>query len=197
MVTLPASVAIGVWVWSSSGRRLALLWGLLFGLGLLLVLITKVAFAGWGIGVRTLDFTGISGHAMRACAVLPVMACLMARNALPRTRLCALALGAGLAGLIGFSRIVTQAHSASEALAGCLLGALVSLVFIRHCEAQPATTFPRWLIALSVLALLSASRAEPAPTQSWVNGLAVYLAGHKEPVTREAWLAGRRRGNYE
>ena len=38
----------------------------------LITTVTKVAFIGYEVGYAPLDYTGISGHAMFAAAVLPV-----------------------------------------------------------------------------------------------------------------------------
>ena len=40
--------------------------------GRFLVICTQVAYAGWGIGMKRIDFTEISGHSMSAASVLPV-----------------------------------------------------------------------------------------------------------------------------
>ncbi len=52
---------------------------------------TKVAFIGYEVGYAPWDYTGISGHAMFAAAVLPVLASLLAGNASPRWRMGAVA----------------------------------------------------------------------------------------------------------
>ena len=41
---------------------------------------SKVAFIGWGLGLSALDFTGISGHAMIASAVYPLLLGTLAAN---------------------------------------------------------------------------------------------------------------------
>ena len=188
-LTLPAALAITIWLGYTRAWRLAAGWSMLFGFGLALVLVTKIAFVGWGIGIRALDFTGISGHAMRAAAILPVMALLMTKNLGPQARAAGLAAGWGLAVLVGLSRYVVHAHSFSEALAGCLLGVLVAMGFMRLCREQPTPAVPGWLLAFGLLALLPSSQAKPAPTTQWVNGVALYLAGHDRPYDRELWLA--------
>jgi membrane-associated phospholipid phosphatase len=108
--------------------RLARLWCLLLGAGLLLVTITKIVFIGWGARIAKLDFTGISGHATRVAAIMPVM--LPAQKA--RTWEGRLAVTAGMAFgfAIGVSRLMLQVHSGSEVMAGYILGAAISLAFI-------------------------------------------------------------------
>ena len=187
VVMMPAAVMIVAWLLSARAGRLALCWCLMFGGALACVLATKIAFIGWGLGIRVLDFTGLSGHAMRACAVLPVLAYLTLRHAPPGWRIAGLALGGVLAALVGISRVVVHAHTISEAVGGCLLGALVSLSFIRLCQTRPTLALPRWLLALGLLALLPTAQASPAPTNGWVNGIALYLSGRERPYRRDDW----------
>jgi membrane-associated phospholipid phosphatase len=187
VVLLPAAAVVFAWLLCGRAPRLAWAWCLLFGGALTLVLASKLAFVGWGIGSRTLDFTGFSGHAMRACAVLPVMAYLCLRHSVGWLRVTGLAAAYLVGALIGVSRVLVHAHSVSEAVAGALLGVLISALFIRWCSAFPRAAAPRWVIALSLLALLPSSQAAPAPTEQWVNQLALYLSGHERPYQRDDW----------
>ena len=189
VMMLPAAAAIGLWLAITRAWRIGLIWCLLFGFGLLAVLATKIAFIGWGIGIRALDFTGISGHAMRASAVLPVLCYLGLRAAPARLRQAGLMTGFAAGALISLSRIAIHAHSVSEAVTGFMLGTLISLAFIYVCQSRPALQIPKWLLALSLLALLPTSHAAPAPTSRWINGVALYLAGHDQPYERDHWRA--------
>ena len=189
VMMLPAAAAIGLWLAVTRAWRMALIWCLFFGAGMLVVLVTKIAFVGWGIGIRALDFTGISGHAMRASAVLPVLCYLGLRAAPAVLQQAGLLIGFAAGALISLSRIAVHAHSVSEAVAGFILGTLISLAFIHICQSRPALHIPQWLLALSLLALLPTSHAAPAPTSRWINGVALYLAGHDKPYERDSWLA--------
>src|SRR5215217_2554483 len=82
-VTGPLCIAVAVWLLAGRTWRLSLSWCMLFGIGLLLVAITKIAYYGWGIGIPQWKFAGLSGHAMRACAVYPVVLYLMFLKAGP------------------------------------------------------------------------------------------------------------------
>jgi hypothetical protein len=86
--------------------------------------------------------------------------------------------------MIGESRLVLHYHSVSEVVSGCLLGSLVGLGFIRLCAAKAIECLNRWLVALSLCALLPTAYAEPAPTQGWLTSTALYLSGHDKPYTR-------------
>ncbi len=73
-ILLPAAM-LALWALSrhAAGRRLALGWLGSLGSAVFLTTATKVAFIGWGLGWPAIDFTGISGHAMFAAAVYPLL----------------------------------------------------------------------------------------------------------------------------
>ena len=70
---------------------------LCFGAASLVVLVSKLAFLGWGIGSARLNFTGFSGHTMLSAAVWPVALWLVASRATHRTRVALAVLGWALA----------------------------------------------------------------------------------------------------
>lgn len=184
VVMLPAAAAIMGWLLIGKAWRMAFWWGCLFALGLFIVLATKVAFIGWGIGIEALDFTGISGHAMRAAAVFPVIAYLMLEYSAPRIKKLGVAIGIAAGMAIGISRLALHYHSPSEVIAGLLLGTGIALGFIRLLFAWRMPRLNRWLVGLSMCALIPTSYAEPAPTENWVNAIALYLSGHEKPYVR-------------
>lgn len=191
-ITAFAALAIAAWLLAEGERRLAFWWSMLFSVGTAIVVATKIAFIGWGIGIRAIDFAGFSGHAMRATAVLPVLFYLMLERA-PRS-LRAIGALAGLAGgvLVGVSRVVVNAHSVSEVVLGVLLGASVSIGFLWVAS----NTLRRHVItplrlSLCVLAALHAPYVHPAPTQKWLTRVTMLISGHEQPVSRGAWRDGR------
>lgn len=184
VVTLPAAATITVWLLAGRAWHMALRWSVLFISGLAIVVATKIAFIGWGIGIHALDFMGMSGHAMRATAVFPVISYLVLQKSLPGVRASGVMLGLLLGVLVGASRIALQVHSVSEAVAGCAIGAAVSLGFIWMSRELPRPHLDRRLIALGMFALLPAAYANPAPTTQWMNAVALYLSGHDAPYSR-------------
>ncbi|PUA17166.1 membrane-associated phospholipid phosphatase [Glaciimonas sp. PCH181] len=186
-VMLSVAVIITIWLMTGSAWRMAFWWCVLFGAGLLIVLATKIAFVGWGIGIRDLDFTGISGHAMRATAVMPVMLYLMLQNTRRPLLVAGVLLGLLFGVLIGISRLVVNVHSISEVVAGCLLGGIISIVFLLIAAPLPKPAIRWWYIGLSLIVMLGASRAEPVPSQRWVRDVSLYLAGHDRPYIRATW----------
>ena len=116
-------VAIGLgWSTRRAERGLSLLLPIAFAA--IIVTTTKIAFMGFGWRIVSLDFTGISGHAMLAAAVAP---------ASPRREV-ATVLAAAIVVLVAVSRIATGAHSASEVLSRCALGVLAAAVTIRSID---------------------------------------------------------------
>ncbi|SFU62818.1 phosphatase PAP2 family protein [Pseudoduganella namucuonensis] len=186
-VTGPLGVAIAVWLLAGKSWRMTLAWCGLFGAGMGLVVATKVAFIGWGVGSASLEFAGISGHAMRASAVFPVTAWLATRNAGDPWRQAALAAGVLLALMIGVSRVPVLAHSASEVVAGCMLGLLVAAAFIWSVRTEEHAVLGRLLAALCIPAVLILPRVEPLPTEMWMTRLALVLSGRDQPFTRQHW----------
>jgi membrane-associated phospholipid phosphatase len=122
-LNVTALLAVGVAAWLVGARcwRLALVWCAVFGGAMLVAAASQVAFIGWGIGIRALSFTGFSGHAARAAAVFPVALFLLAERGSPRLRRGAVAVGGLLAVAVALARVQVGAHSASEALSGCVL----------------------------------------------------------------------------
>jgi membrane-associated phospholipid phosphatase len=184
VVTLPAATLCLLWLAYGNRWRLAVLWGALLGVGLLLVTITKLAFIGWGIGIHWLDFTGISGHVMRATAIAPVMFYLVTKDARPFVRYASVVAGMLFGMIIGVSRIMVHAHSWSEVFSGYLLGALISWAFIRLLVRAPRLALPNWAIALGLLVLVPMPLSSAAPTEQWLTHIALTLSGNSRPYTR-------------
>ncbi|WP_296001381.1 phosphatase PAP2 family protein [Rugamonas sp.] len=186
-MTGPIGVAIAVWLLAGQSWRLTLSWCLLFGAGMALVVLTKVAFIGWGLGVESVEFSGFSGHAMRAAAVFPVACYLGCRQLGASARVWGTLAGIAVAVLISLSRIYVQAHSVSEVVTGTLLGLMVAAAFIWHASTEHHLALSRVLLVLCIPILLVAPRLEPVPTEQWMTELALLLSGHDEPFTRDQW----------
>ncbi len=192
-ITSFAAVAIAAWLLAENERRFAFWWSLLFTVGMSIVVATKMAFIGWGIGIRAIDFTGFSGHAMRSTAVMPVLFYLVLEKAPKPLRafgaLCGLLFGV----VVAVSRLAVHAHSLSEVVAGWMLGASVSIGFIWVASATLRKhVFTPLRVALSLLALLPAPYVHPAPTQQWLTAITLYVSGHDEPHPRAGWRERRR-----
>jgi membrane-associated phospholipid phosphatase len=196
-ILLPALLAMTGWLAWTRPTRLPAVWLACTALAAALTTLSKVAFIGWGIGYAPLDYTGISGHAMFAAAILPLLARGLAGPVPPPWPAAALLAGWALALVIAVSRVVTGAHSASEAVAGCLLGTLATLATLALAPAPPAAAAhaaPRALVAALALWLaLTPAGAPPSATHGLVTRLALAVAGHSRPYTRADLLRQPRR----
>jgi membrane-associated phospholipid phosphatase len=192
---LAVSLAIAIALWLALGYtwRMALLWLATLGAAIGLVVVTKLAFLGWGVGIRELDFTGVSGHAMLSTAVYPVALFLVLLSARPSVRLVGVLLGIAAGMVVGVSRVVLVAHSPSEAITGCIVGALAALVFVRaawHLQPGRLSALP---VAVSLMALTIALHDVRVPTQRWFTHIALKVSGHERPFVRARWKAGHHR----
>ncbi|AJC22465.1 phosphatase PAP2 family protein [Pandoraea pulmonicola] len=188
-VTVPAAAALTLWLLSARAWRMAITWGVMFAAGALLVAVSKVMFLGWGMGVRELDFTGVSGHTMLAATVYPVIAWLLLRRLAWPWRVLGMA-GAMVGSVaVGVSRVALSAHSVSETVAGWMVGFAVCAAFAwfsRHDDAPNLKTLP---MAASLFVLVMWLHGERVPTQRWITHIALQLSGRDQPFRRASWHA--------
>lgn len=190
---LPALLLAVLWLSRRpGGGRLAGVWLAATAAAALLTTATKVAFIGYGIGYAPLDFTGISGHAMFAAAVLPPLVLLAggAGGVGQRRRL--LIAGYGLAGAVAVSRVMVGAHSWSEVVAGAALGALCSGGALASAR-MPVARLARWVpAALAAWGLVAVAAAPPSRTHDLVTRLALAQSGRAQPYQRWEMLRAHR-----
>ncbi|CAB3760202.1 phosphoesterase [Burkholderia sp. MSh2] len=177
-VTLPLAVACIGWLTrSNAGRHGAAAWTLMLAAGMALVGATKTLYAGCGIQIRAIDFRVISGHTMLAAAVWP-MTCALALAGCARLRPGAsLALGLALGALIGVARVIDDAHTPSEVVAGWIVGSAVALSFVRRHGAPRIAPRYRLLAAASLLAVSAVAYGHHAPIQAAIELYSPFLCG--------------------
>lgn len=188
-VTVPAAAALTLWLLCARAWRMALTWVALFGVASLVVAASKVMFLGWGLGVRELDFTGVSGHTMLAATVYPVIIWLLLRRLTWPWRVLGMAAVTVASVAVGASRVALSAHSISESVAGCAVGFAVCAAFAwftRHDEAPNLKTLP---MAASLFVLVMWLHGERVPTQRWITHIALTLSGREQPFRRISWHA--------
>jgi membrane-associated phospholipid phosphatase len=188
-ILLPAAALTALALFArATTRMLALRWVLLVAVATVLTTASKVAFIGWGLGWAPINFTGVSGHAMFAAAVYPVLLVSFvnadARGHYSR----AIALGYGIALLVGVSRVVVGAHSVSEVLAGLLLGGAASALTLAWSAPPTRLMRPLVPLALVVWIALTPLHLPASQTHNFVTRLALALAGHDTPYTRHDLL---------
>ncbi len=145
---------------------------------------SKVAFLGYGIGHAPLDFTGFSGHAMFAAAVMPLLVRLAAGPGSADGRRRVLILGYLLALAVAVSRVKVGAHSVSEVVAGFALGAAASATALRAGR-WPALQLARWMpLALLAWAVVAVVGAPASRTHDAVTQLSLALSGRAKAYQR-------------
>ena len=185
-VVLPcALLAAIVLLCKPDTRRLAIWWMLSLGAAITLTTASKLAFIGWGVGSAELDFTGISGHAMFASAVYPLLFGTLLAPPAPRGGAgCAIVAGFMLALLVGVSRVMIGVHSVSEVVAGLLVGGMVSALVLGLVRMPRLSTGPIVPAALVLFAAWMPIHAPASVTHLAVTQLSLLLSGNKEPFTR-------------
>ena len=157
-----------------------------------LVALTKIAFMGWGVGVRDLDFTGISGHAMVSSAVLPValfVACLPGRQWVR-----AFGVSAGRADWNRGRRVADLAECPFSVGSGDRMRARRARR--RWCSwrlpgARNPASCRRAPVAVSLAMVAIMLHGISVPTQRWITDIALHLSGREQPYIRARWKAGR------
>ena len=171
-----------------STRTLAWHWGLGLWLAVWVAVFSKVAFIGWGIGLSSLNFTGVSGHSMVAAAIYPLSFGIFLSSFGASKQKWAITTGFCLAIMIGVSRIAVGAHTVFEVLIGLLLGMLVSLIVLHTGTfAQVVVRAPVALAAL-VWLLISPLHTPQFQTHQWITSLSLTLSGNQIPYTRVGML---------
>lgn len=183
---LPALLAATAWLaWRRGARRLAAAWLLSTVLAAALTTASKVAFIGYGLGWAALDFTGFSGHAMFAAAVLPPLMLVLAGGSSPGQQRAAVAAGYALALAVAVSRVMVGAHSWSEVVAGAALGALASGVALGCTGPLPPLRLARWVLPVLLgWTFFGVAAAPPSRTHDWVTRLALAQSGRQQPFQR-------------
>ncbi|CAM6575095.1 TPA: phosphatase PAP2 family protein [Klebsiella quasipneumoniae subsp. similipneumoniae] len=185
-VLLPSAAALFiVLMLRKTSRLLAWQWSLLFGITGAIVCASKLAFMGWGLGIRELDYTGFSGHSALSAAFWPIFLWLLSARFSAGVQRAAVATGYVLAAVVGYSRLVIHAHSVSEVIAGLLLGAAGSALFLLL---QKRTTHSdiSWggVACLVMVPLILLHSGNKAPTQSLLRQIATAVGPLDKPFTR-------------
>lgn len=145
------------------------------------VLISKIAFMGWGIGSTALDFTGFSGHAAMSAAIYPVLLAWISPGPRghPVPHLSGMLAGVMLTLLISASRISLHAHSISEVVSGFALG-LGAAMFALYFPVSPIRRGSAAVLLIIGLATGLTVRMAPMPSSHQIVGeLARRLSGNE------------------
>jgi len=182
-VMVPAAGAIAVWLLSGRAWKLALCWCLIFAAGLGLVALSKIAFLGWGLGIPSIGFKALSGHAWRATAVMPVLFFVLLQGTPGTWRNRGFALGVALSIGLGGLLVVFGFHTVSEVIASSILGIGADLVFVRVSTMLPAPGINRRAVAMSLLTFLLIWGVKPAAINHHLVDVALYFSGRDHPYS--------------
>lgn len=185
--TTPIMLGVACFFVIQGNSYFAIRWISLNVVGMGLVVASKIAFIGWGIGISAIDYTGCSGHAMRASAVFPVVAFLIFRKSSPPIQVIAGISCLGISVMIGFSRFFLHLHSISEIIMGCLFGFMISAYFIAKLKHSVPTISLGSLVMICTIPFVSVTILGPTQTQAVLVDMALYLSGHAKPYVREEW----------
>lgn len=191
---LTAALTLVLWLAAARAWFVGFLWLLVLGAAVLVVLTSKIAFLGWGLGIARLNFTGVSGHAMLATAVTPSLAAAFTLNRSDKARVLALGLSFALAVAVGLSRLALGAHSWSEVVAGWVLGGAVAFACIVELCKIRKPVLPVWPMALVFVVVLgiTAPRDGRSPeAHGLVVDIALRASGRTEPFTRAMLTASK------
>jgi membrane-associated phospholipid phosphatase len=178
-------------LWMSNQKTAIYCWLTALTLAVILTLTTKLMFLGWGIGIASLDFTGISGHSLLATSILPILFFSVGGGAQTKLRNFGLWFGLLLGFAVGVSRVVLGMHSVSEVVAGCLLGLIVCSLAIYTMKNQRYGLVYLQLIILSLLLALGSTTPNYIPAHDMSVRLALFLSGHDQPFTRSYFITAK------
>jgi membrane-associated phospholipid phosphatase len=171
---LPLALVCALWL-RSVDMRLALRWAVLLGIGMGLVGLSKILYAGCGLELAAVNFRMISGHTMLAASIYTVAGGLLAGSLGGWWYRLGAAGGLGLAALIGASRIIQDAHTPSEVIVGWLLGAAIATMLLVRVFEQPRK-MPRAVVAgVGLLAVSSIAYGHHAPFQRLIEHYSWWL----------------------
>ncbi|MDR7098312.1 membrane-associated phospholipid phosphatase [Lysobacter niabensis] len=175
---------------SSDGARAARRWLLAAAGAVTLVIACKIAFYGWGTGIRAWNLTCPSGHAVLALLLWPAFLGLLVPPHRRAWRALAITTGVLVGIGCGVSRLMIHAHPLSEVLAGLALGGLAAVLALRAVRGQRLALRRAAFAAAAVLVLGLGMAVIPIGLQAehWFAALGARLAGREQPVQRKAWL---------
>ncbi|MDR5743723.1 phosphatase PAP2 family protein [Caballeronia sp. LZ029] len=171
---LPLALVCALWL-RTVDARLALRWAILLAIGMGLVGLSKILYAGCGFEIAAIQLRMISGHTMLAASIYTVAGGLLLGGFGGGWYRWGAAGGLALAAAIGASRIMQDAHTPAEVVAGWVLGAVIATLFLVRVFDQPRK-MPRALVAgCGLLAVSSIAYGHHAPFQRMIEHYSGWL----------------------
>ena len=178
-LTAALAGAVTVWLLAARCYRSACWWSVSYGGAVGAVAASKILYLGWGVQITAFHFKAASGHAAGTASVLPILFYLLA---LPLGRHSAnggLVAGWMISVAVALTLVAHGEHTLSEALAGCCLGMMASLLTwlnLPHTIIQPSR---RGMAASLALMAVIAICLDAVPVGRWMNKTALALSGEQ------------------
>lgn len=193
VLLLSTALIMALSLLSARAPKMSLSWLVVLGIATLLVLFTKLAFLGWGFGIGSIDFTGISGHAMLSSAVFPVLAVMLTLRMRPALRMTSLGVGFIAAIVVGISRLILNSHSLSEVLIGWAVGcsvAIPTIIFLNRMAEDTRIRLSPWPMGFAFAAALAITAPRDGlpglETHPLIVKMALWASGRSEPFHRNS-----------
>jgi membrane-associated phospholipid phosphatase len=171
---LPLALVCALWL-RTVDVRLALRWAVLLAIGMGLVGLSKILYAGCGVEIAAIQLRMISGHTMLAASIYTVAGGLLFGGFGGSWHRLGAAGGLALAAAIGASRILQDAHTPAEVVAGWVLGAVIAALFLTRVFEEPRK-MPRALVAgCGLLVVSSIAYGHHAPFQRMIEHYSSWL----------------------
>jgi len=172
-------------LWVSHQKSAIYLWIVALSIGVIVTLISKILFLGWGIGVASLNFTGISGHAFLATSIIPIVFYSFSGGLQEKAKNIGFWIGLILSLLVGISRIVLGMHSLSEVVFGWVLGLTVCVFALSAIKYYEQRYSYLHLATMVLLVAVGSTTPNYLPTHDLEIKLALTLSGHEKAFTRD------------
>lgn len=186
-VMLPTAAVIASWLLLARSARAALAWLAVLCASYLPVTVSKLAFKGWGLGIRALNFAVISGQALNATLIGTVLLSLLARQLRPRLRWPAALAGLGTGSWFSLTRVAGHSHSLSEAIFGFLFGATAACLFLLRLERYRLQHLRPLPLLLGIGLIGYATTLPRLPVEEWLDRLALGMSGHAQVFVPCSW----------
>ena len=165
---LPLALVCALWL-RSVDMRLALRWAMLLAFGMGLVGLSKILYAGCGLEFAAIELRMISGHTMLAASIYTVAGSLLLGGFGGGWYRLGAGAGLALAAAIGASRIMQDAHTPAEVVAGWMLGAAIAALFLARVFDRPRKMPGALAAGLGFLAVSSIAYGHHAPFQRMIE----------------------------
>lgn len=188
-VMIPVALVVTWWILISVTRPWKALfwWGVTLFVSYTSVIVTKLLFKGWGVGLESLNITVISGHAMNASLMITVTLSLLSRQIDCRLRWPATMVGLLIAWWFSLNCVVPTYHPVSEAVAGALLGSLGAILYLLFLETVDLNNIPVKALVFGMILIAVSTSMTGFSAEKLLNRAAIMFSGHEKAHKHPYW----------